>query len=735
MSRPRRTPKHGAGSAPAARTTHNRRAIWIAAAAFAALAAIAALLSGPRLTGWMRGVHAGPNVLLITLDTTRADHLPAYGYRLGRTPHLDRLANEGVLFERTVAAAPITLPSHVSLFTGLYPFVHSVRNNGSAALTDKIPTLATALHDRGYRTAAFVSAFVLDRRFGLARGFDHYDDQLETRNEAANVEVERRGDRTGLAAEEWLSQYAGGAPSAGTRPPFFIWLHLYDAHDPYDPPAPFHDAFADRLYDGEIAFDDAVVGSMLDRIDRLGMLSTTLVAVVGDHGESLGDHGEVTHSMFVYEAALRVPMIVWWPGHLPAARRVGPLVRTIDLTPLLLDLAGAPPLAGVAGQSLAPLVRGQAPGPGVAYGETYFPFFYMNWAPLRSIQDDRWKYIDAPAEELYDLSIDPQEQTNLAAREPGRTSALRRALETLTSGHQGPVSATTMDRETAEKLAALGYIAAAPAAPGHAPAANRDPKVMIGVFNRLRRANAAVHEGRLTEAEAIARDILERDRQNAFATLILASALMEQGHYRDALARYRDYSALVPTSADAHHWMAICHLRLGDRDRALAEEEAALVVDPRDADARVLRGGLLAERGRLDDAIRELRAAVEAEPNKAAFHVGLARILTDARRFEEADAEYRRALELEPGNPDAHAGYGVLLSARDQPDRAVAEFERSLELQPGDDQTRLRLADVLAHTSRRQEARTEYERLVSGTATPADIRTAARDRLARLGAR
>jgi choline-sulfatase len=706
--------------------------MWIGAAAFAAPAIAAALLAGPRLTGWMRAAHAGPNILLITLDTTRADHLPAYGYRLGRTPHLDRLATEGVVFERAVAAAPITLPSHVSLFTGLYPFVHGVRNNGSAALTDKLPTLATALHDRGYRTAAFVSAFVLDRRFGLARGFDHYDDQLETRNQAANVEVERRGDRTGLAAEEWLTKYASSAASSG---PFFIWLHLYDAHDPYDPPAPFHDAFADRLYDGEIAFDDAVLGSMLDRIDRLGMLSSTLIAVVGDHGESLGDHGEVTHSMFVYEAALRVPMIVWWPGHLPAAKRLGPLVRSIDLTPTLLDLAGAPALAGAAGQSLTPLVRGQAPGPGVAYGETYFPLFYMNWAPLRSIQDDRWKFIDAPAEELYDLSIDPQELTNVAAREPGRTGALRRALDALTSGHQGPVSATAMDRETAEKLAALGYIAAgsaAPTTPGQAPAASRDPKLMIGVFNRLRRANAAVHEGRLTEAEAIARDILDRDRQNAFATLILASALMEQGRYRDALARYREYSALVPTSADAHHWMAICHLRLGDRDRALAEEEAALAVDPHDADARALRGGLLAERGRLDEAIQELRAAVAAEPNKAAFHVGLARILNDARRFDEADAEYRRALELEPGDPGAHSGYAVLLSARDQPDRAVAEFERSLELQPGDDQTRLRLADVLAKIGRRQEARTEYARLVSGRGTPLDIRTTARDRLARL---
>ena len=709
------------------------------------LLTVAALPALRRLSVSITGARRAPNILLITLDTTRADHLPAYGYQLGRTPNLDRLAAGGVLFERAVAAAPITLASHVSLFTSLYPFAHGVRNNGSAALSDKLPTLATALHDRGYRTAAFVSAFVVDRRFGLAHGFDRYDDRLETRGRGTTVEVERRGDRTGLAAEEWLSQSAPARQS-----PFFVWLHLYDPHDPYDPPPPFRDAFADRPYDGEIAFDDSVVGSVLDRLDRLGVLSSTIVAVAGDHGESLGDHGEVTHAMFVYEPALRVPLILWWPGHLPSVKRVTQLVRTIDLAPTLLDLAGAPALPGAGGQSLMPLVRGETPGPGTAYAETYFPLFYMNWAPLRSIQDDRWKYIAAPSEELYDLSIDPREQTNIAPREPGRAAALREALAALEArkrqaGQEGPqsVTAAPMDRETAQKLAALGYVGAASVPPTHAgnsgdldaSSQRPDPKAMIGVFNRLRRANAAVHEGRLAEAEAVARDILDHDRQNAFATLILASSLMEQGRYREAIERYRGYSALVPTSADAHHWMAICQLNLGDRDRALAEESAALAIDPRDSDARMLRGGLLAERGRVGEAISDLEAAIEAEPNKSAFRVGLARILTNARRFDEADREYQRALTLEPDSPDAHSGYGVLLAARGQPDRAVAEFERSLELRPDDDETRLRLAGILAGIGRRQEARTEYARLASGPGTPSDIRATARDKLAELGAR
>jgi arylsulfatase A-like enzyme/Tfp pilus assembly protein PilF len=677
-----------------------------------------------------------PNILLITLDTTRADHLGAYGYRLGATEHLDRLASQGVLFERTVSAAPITLPAHTSLFTALNPFTHGVRNNGNFSLKEGVPTLATALHEHGYRTAAFVSSFVLDHRRGLARGFDHYDDRVEGGASSSGTEVERRGDRTALAAGEWLTDQMGGAgtgPSgqdrrAANHSPLFVWIHLYDPHDPYDPPSPFRETFAQRPYDGEIAFDDTVVGSVIDRLDRLGLLSSTLIAVVGDHGESLGDHGEVTHSMFVYEATQHVPMIVWWPGHLPSGSRVAPLVRAIDLAPTLLDLIGLPPLAGAEGRSLLPLVRGHAAAaPASAYAETYFPLFYMNWSPLRSIQDDRWKFIDAPTAELYDLTNDPREQTNLADREPARTEALRRALNALMPDGAARMAPDRMDRDTVERLASLGYVgaggaASTPAVPDHQ---RPDPKAMIGVFNRLRRANADVHEGRLGEAEALARDVLARDRDNAFATVVLASAEMEQGKFRDGLAHYRAYSALVPSSADAHHWMAICLVRLGDRASALREEDAALAIDPGYADAHDLRGGLLARSGRVQDAIADLTAAVQINPKKTDFHVGLARVLADSRRFEDAEREYRVALDLEPGSVDAHAGYGTMLGVSGSPDRAVAEFERALEIQPDRDDVRVLLAQALDRLGRHAEARTEYERLASDPRTPADIKRTA----------
>ena len=683
------------------------------------------ILSGTVLAGvglWRiaaRPAHTSPpNILLITLDTTRADRVGVYGYKAAQTPHLDRLAQNGVLFERAVTAAPITLPAHVSLLTGTYPFVHGVRNNGNFSSSESTPTLATLLHDRGYRTAAFVSAFVLDRRYGLSRGFDVYDDR---------VQLERRGDLTAAAAVEWLKT------TSDRSSPFFVWVHLYDPHDPYAPPAPWRERFADRPYDGEIAFDDEAMGRIVDRIGQLGLASSTLIAIVGDHGESLGDHGEATHALFVYESTLRIPLMLSWPGQLAAGTRVRSLVRGIDLAPTILDLAGQPTLPSAQGRSLAALARGTASAdsePDSAYGETYFPLLYMDWAPLRTLQDARWKFINAPTPELYDLSRDSGEETNLAVREPGRAAAMRQGLDALTGGGPGAMNERTIDRDTAARLAALGYVGAGPRTASPSPSGpKKDPKQMVGVFNAVRAANAALQDRRYAEAAASARDALTRDPGNAFATLVLANAEMEQGRYREAIAGFRTYANLVPTSADAHHRVAICYSRLGDPDRALAEDEAALAIDARFADAHLLRGGLLAARGRIDEAIRALKAAVDIDPDSATSRVGLARVLTTAGRLDEAEAELRRALTAQPDNADAHAAYGGLLVARERIDAAVAEFDRSLALRPDADDVRLDLARGLDRLGRTAAARVQFERLAQGRDTPAGIRKAARERL------
>jgi len=625
--------------------------MWSAAALVAAAGTAAALW--PRGGRLLAPPSGPPNVLLVTLDTTRADRLGAYGYTAARTPVLDRLAQDGVLFERALAAAPTTLPAHASLMTGRNPMAHGVRNNG-VPLDRAVPTLADAFRAAGYRTAALVSAFVLDQRFGLVRGFDTYDDQLDPPAGLATDALERRGDRTVAAASTWLTAPAPVAAGTPTSPPaaapFFLWVHLYDPHDPYEAPRSPGGAGADTRYDDEIAFADTAVGTLLGTLERQGLSNNTIVAVIGDHGESLGEHGEATHGMFVYESAMRVPALLKWPARVPAGTRVPSLVRAIDLAPTLLDLAARPPLAGATGVSLVPLVRGAvAPAdtaPATAYGETYFPQLFMNWAPLRSWRDGQWKFIEAPTFELYDLASDPGETVNLAAREPDRAARMRRALYALVAAEGTATVSAGPDRETMQKLAALGYVGGGGTQGADNPLSRPDPKAMIGVFNRLRDANSALDGGNVDEAARAAHATLETDSGNAFAMLILGKAERARGRYREAAVQFRGYLEQVPLSADAHHWLAICHLQLDDFDAALAEAELALAIDPRYAEALTMRGELLAAGGRVDEGLHDLRAAVNINPDRPAAHIALGRTLMRLGQAADADEQFRYALDL-----------------------------------------------------------------------------------------
>ena len=618
----------------------------------------------------------GRSVLLVTLDTTRADRLGCYGHAGARTPRLDRLAAEGVRFENAFADAPITLPSHASIFTALYPFEHGVRNNGNFRLADRFPTLATVLRERGYRTAAFVSSFVLDRGYGLARGFETYDDRMEAAEDAAStLEAERRGDKTALALGGWLEGQAAGGP------PFLAWLHLYDPHEPYRPPSPFRESFAAAPYDGEIAFADAAVGAVLDKLAALGLLDRTLVAVVADHGESLGDHGEETHSMFVYESAIRVPLILWGPRLLPAGKTVSTPVRTIDLAPTLLDLLEMPPLPAPHARSLRAAIEGGSAGPSPAvYAETYVPRLYMNGAPLRAVRDERYKLIDAPRPELYDLVRDPGETENRYRDEPRVAGALRAELDRLTGGGAGAMSTGPLDAAAAEKLRALGYLGAGSEPPPADGLAGKDPKDLIAVFNRLRRADEAVRARRFPEALALLQAVKAEDPRNAFARQLLGSALLGSRQYARALEEFRAYAAIVPGSAQAHQWMAVCHANLGDAATALREAAAALVLDPRLRDARLLRAGLLAAGGRSAEARDELRAAVDADPADSSLRMALAEVLAATGRLDEAEREYRRVVAEDPALRDeAGLGLASVLGRQGRTPEARAELERIVQ--------------------------------------------------------
>ena len=736
MSKARKRKEAATGPAAPPPSTRGRRRVWPWAAAALAIAGGAAVTLArlhPAGPGPATSRARGPrdNLLLITLDTTRADRLGSYGYSRARTPHLDRLAAEGVRFERALSPAPITLPAHASIFTGLYPFAHGVRNNGNFYLGESFPTLATVLKQEGYRTAAFVGSFILDRRYGLARGFDRYDDRMQGQHERViELEAERRGDRTSLALEKWLQE------QAGAEAPFFVWLHLYDPHEPYRPPRPFRDLFAASPYDGEIAFDDAIVAAVLDRLSQLGQRDRTLVAVIGDHGESLGDHGEETHSMFVYETALHVPLILWRPGRLPAARVVPEPVRATDLAPTLLDLLGAPPLDTPHGRSLVPLLEGRAAAvPPAIYGETLLPQLYMNWAPLLSLRDERWKLIDAPQPELYDLHSDPGEERNVYGALPQTARALQEALRRLTGPGAGAMSVAALDRDAIEKLAALGYVGAGAEAAAATTTPSGDPKEMIAVFNRLRRANSAVRERRFGDALPLLAEVLRRDPRNAFARLVMGSAHLGMGRYAQAIAWFKKYLELVPTSVYAHHWIAVCHLQRGAREDALREAEVVLAMDPRFTDARVMKGAILAARGDHPGAIAELRAAVAADPAKPMLRLDLAKVLAEAGQPAAARGEYEAALRIDSDYVPALVGLGALQAGQGEHQAAQRTLLRALELDPRSDEARFNLARVLELGGDRAAATAEYERLARAQETPPALRTAARERLSRLQTR
>jgi arylsulfatase A-like enzyme/Flp pilus assembly protein TadD len=687
--------------------------LGLAAAVFVAGLAAWLWLTGSRSTSPLRQ----SNVLLITLDTTRADRIGAYGYRSGSTPHLDRLAASGVRFEQAYSPAPLTLPAHASLMSGRQPYGHGVRNNGYFVLPDDVPTLAEAYAAAGYDTAAFVSAFVLDRQFGLAQGFAHYDDSLDAATApASSLESERRGDRTVAAATEWLAKRSSDAP-------FFLWVHLFDAHDPYSPPSPFREQFAGRLYDGEIAFSDALVGRLLASAghDR----GETLVVVAGDHGESLGEHGESTHGLFVYQSALHVPLILSG-GAITRTAVVSDPVRLIDVAPTLADITGLAPMIGAEGRSLRQLVEGQASGeePPPLYAETYFPQFFMGWSPLSSLRAGRWKYIDAPEPELYDLSVDPGEQTNLVAREPARAQSLQRALQSTLAAHANAATPAPMSDEARQRLASLGYVSVVGAPQKTSEARGADPKHMVGVFEQLLEGNRALAGGDAEAAARNAREVVAKDGANAFARLLQGRAALALDRNHEAIAAFKEYLALVPQSADAHHWMALAALRLGDRSRALAEEEAALALDPRHTSAIALRAGLLLSMGRADDGVASLRSALARDPANMRLVIELADLLVDAGRAHEAETEYQRVLAAEPTDGRALTGLGLVYVSTGRSDAALEILTRAVSSDRENEEARFARAEVLLSLGRRDEALSEFREL-SRTARRPDLRDAA----------
>lgn len=532
------------------------------------------------LSGSIRAVEpedrAPVSVLLVTLDTTRADHLGCYGAEFAATPNLDALARSGVRFDAAISPTPLTLPSHASILSGMVPRRHGVRNNALFRLGKAPPLVTELLRRRGYRTAAFVSSVVLDRITGIDRGFEHYDDSVRVGpREAFNYE-ERAAIQTNEAVFRYLDQIAE---------PFFLWVHYFDPHLPYVPPGSFRARFQDRPYDGEIAFMDEQFGQLLAAVRSQS--KSLLVVVAGDHGESLGDHGEDAHGLFVYQATQRVPLIVAGPG-VARGRVVGEPVGLVDLAPTLLDLLGLPGLPDPDGRSLEPMLRGQKTDPRGYELESLFPMYAYGWAPLRGLVRGEFKYIQAPREELYRLSTDPNEMEDIAATSAKRVTRLSESLLDLTEDDAiGPFEDDPELAEQRRRLESLGYLGGGSCSEGDDPI---DPKDGVAWIADLEAGRRAYQSGRPNEGIEPLKRLLSRNPRNVPALLALAMCYLGSGQPEPAVAANREALEIRPDDDLVHFNLANALAALGRTNPDVLPEARehytrALELNPRFADA------------------------------------------------------------------------------------------------------------------------------------------------------
>jgi arylsulfatase A-like enzyme/Tfp pilus assembly protein PilF len=622
--------------------------------------------------------HPKYNVLLITLDTFRADR-PA--------PKLDN----AVVFTNADSPVPLTLPAHASLLSGLLPTQHGLRNNGAGSFPADRETLATVLAKNGYRTGAFVSAFILDHRFGLNRGFEVYDDEVEhdPMGAAAAEEAERRGGATVDRALAWLGR--------GDARPYFAWVHLYDAHAPYSPPEPYP-----PTYDGEVAYVDAQVARLLGAIDR----KNTIVAVVGDHGEALGEHDELTHGLLLYEPTLHVPLIIAAPELPP--RVVAQPVSTVDLAPTLAALAG---VMWSAAAAPPPLTPGAPPPPPLQtprdiYAETQYPAQF-GWSALASLRRGNIKVIRAPKSEVYELDKDPKESANvLDAQRRAYNGAIAR-LDTIAAG--AVTQTAPVDAETKAKLASLGYVAPG----GGGASSNADPKDMTTAFRMFEHATNALNDRRALDAVQILGPLVRSDPRNAPFREKLAQALKQLGETDRALALYKEAVALAPQSADAWYNLAAALQDAGAaKEAAIAIAEAAKR-DPRRPELHNVRGVALIESGDAAGAEREFRAAIDGDPRGARAWNNLGNALRAENRLDEAAAAYRKAIELAPLYADPRNGIGVLLVQSSHAREALPYFDEALRVAPDFYEARLNRAIALFEIGDPAGARAELTALLA----------------------
>ena len=609
-----------------------------------------------------------PNLLLVTIDTLRADRLGCYGYANIETPNLDEIARRGVLFENAVTHTPLTAPSHASIFTGLYPATHGVRDTGGFVLQASHPTLAEVLREQGWSTAAFVGASVLKRQFGFNQGFGVYDDEMPKSDpdKVGGDYAERRAETVVDKAIAWLSGQSGG--------PFFLWVHVFDPHSPYDPPSSFREKYAGRAYDGEVAYTDRELGRLFEAVSRKSP-EDTVIAVLSDHGESLSEHGEYTHGVFLYDATVRIAFLLAGPG-VPKGMRVKQQARAIDVLPTVLELIGSKAPPGVQGANLTPAFSGKTLPTSDAYLETLYPKINMGWAELRGIRTSRWKYIRAPKPELYDLVQDPAETANVIGDHPDEARQLEASLKAIAAAEK--VQTTMADARTLSQLKSLGYLGGSSGQQFTLTGSGIDPKDRLDVLKSLYLAASPDASSPAAQRIPLLRKALADDPANPSIYYHLGNEFARTRRPRDAMRLYRDALRNGLSNAWLFSRVAYLFLQQGNKDEAIANFEKAAQLNPSDNESLNDLGMAYLETGKLADAERAFRWSVKADDKYALAYNGLGLVAIQKHDLQGARESFEKAVQLDPDLLEAQLNLGRVYQVIGANTRARACFETFL---------------------------------------------------------
>ena len=662
-------------------------------------------------------------IILISVDTLRADHLSAYGYRRLSTAHIDSLITGGTLFSQASAQIPLTLPSHTSLLTSTFPFSNGVRDNGEQ-VSANLTGLPSILKARGYRTAAFVGGFVLDRRFGLDRGFDTYDSPFNVSGQQGtdSADLKRPAEDVTSSAIRWID---GNAAQ-----PFFVLIHLFDLHTPYILPATVRAKFPDRGYDGALSYVDDNVGRLLEFLKKKGLLQKSLIVFLSDHGESLGDHGERTHGYFVYQSTLRVPLIVHWPAA-PVALppRVDQPVGLVDVAPTILEFLGMPQPPSFQGSSLMSGVQREV------YGESLYAHNHLGCAALLSLRLGKYKYIDAPKPELYDLSQDPDEKTNLYLREQTAAIPLRKRLQTIRS--LAPAASQPKPQnnpEVTSRLRSLGYLGSS-TRPG-TPEGGADPKDKIADYELSRKAIVLAMSGKLPEAVALFDSVLAKNPEFLDARNIMGLTQQKLGKHEDAIKSFGKVLEKDALNLVAHYNIGVSRMELDQLDAAVKELELTLrlgtpsgsAADQVMAPAQELLGRILLQKKEYEKARGHFEQLLKIQPDNITAHYNLGWLATMQGRWDEGERHLKAAIKADAANATPHDALGNLYLKRGDLDRAQAELQEAVRLNPKDAWGHYSLGIVFVRKNQTGRAAAEFRQALDSDSTMAEAR-AALDRL------